>query len=186
VTARGRGAAWTVAAAIAVAAACRRAPAPESLRASTPPAPASPLAASPPADDEGALLEEAPERDPHSETVTIKLSADPARKAHIYWGRKDLGLAPLEVTRPRDSGPLDLTIITPGALTLHTRVFTDRDDRLSLHLVAEGDAPSVFGYRPDDAPATRTPEQSPRRLDATRPARPRARPRTSAPARRAP
>jgi hypothetical protein len=185
VTARGRGAAWTVAAAIAVAA-CQRTPAPEAPRTAPSPPASPPPTAAPPADDEGALVGEAPERDPHSETVTIKLTADPARKAHIYWGRKDLGLAPLEVTRPRNSGPLDLTIITPGALTLHTRVFTDRDDKLSLHLVAEGSGPSVFGYRPDDVPATQTPEQSLRRLDATRPARPRARPQTSASARPAP
>ena len=33
-------------------------------------------------------------------TVTLKLVADTRRQAHVFWGRKDLGLAPLDVTRP--------------------------------------------------------------------------------------
>jgi hypothetical protein len=116
------------------------APAP-SARARAPKAPA--VAASP---VEEALVEETPEANPRSETVTIKLFAEPARKARVFWGRKDLGLAPLELSRPRGSGPLDLLVVAPGALPLHTRVFTDRDDKLSLRLVPESDAPSMLGY----------------------------------------
>jgi hypothetical protein len=137
--------------------ACRRTPV-EGARAAPP---ATPLALAPRplaavaevADDD--LVGETPERNPTSETVTIKLIADPARKARVFWGRKDLGLAPLELQRPRGSGPLDLVVVTPGALTLHTRVYTERDDRLALRLFAEGEAPSVLGYRPpSDAPPT--------------------------------
>ena len=84
---------------------------------------------------------------PTSETVTIKLVADPARKARVSWGRKDLGFAPLEIQRPRGSGPLDLVVVAPGALTLHTRVYTDRDDKLALRLYAESEAPNMLGYR---------------------------------------
>src|SRR5204862_4615302 len=82
----------------------------------------------------------------------IKLVADQARKARVFWGRKDLGLAPLEITRPRGSGPLDLIVVAPGALTLHTRVFTDRDDKLALRLYGQSDAPNLLGYR-DEPPA---------------------------------
>ncbi len=95
---------------------------------------------------EEALVEEAPEANPRSETVTIKLVAEASRQARVFWGRKDLGLAPLELQRPRGSGPLDLLVVAPGALPLHTRVFTDRDDKLSLRLVPESDAPSMLGY----------------------------------------
>jgi hypothetical protein len=114
-------------------------------------APAPPRSGKPPpvvqaAPVEEALVEEAPEANPRSETVTIKLFAEPSRKARVFWGRKDLGLAPLELTRPRGSGPLDLLVVAPGALPLHTRVFTDRDDKLSLRLVPDGDAPSLLGY----------------------------------------
>ena len=85
-------------------------------------------------------------------TVTIKLVADARRQAHVTWGRKDLGVAPLEIVRPRGSAPLDLTIQAPGCVPLHTRVFTDRDDTLSLRLYSEGDAVGLPGYAPP-APA---------------------------------
>jgi hypothetical protein len=112
--------------------------------------PPAPVAAR--AQPEEHLVEEAPEANPRSETVTIKLVAEASRKARVFWGRKDLGLAPLELQRPRGSGPLDLLVIAPGALPLHTRVFTDRDDKLALRLVAEADAPSMLGYREPEPP----------------------------------
>lgn len=79
-------------------------------------------------------------------TVTIKLVAEARRQAHVFWGRKDLGVAPLELTRPRGSAPLDLTIQAPDCLPLHTRVFTDRDDTLSLRLYTDREAAALPGY----------------------------------------
>lgn len=116
-------------------------------RAVEPAAPASTTVA--PSDDD--LVEETPEANPKSETITIKLVAEASRKARVFWGRKDLGLAPLELQRPRGSGPMDLLVIAPGALPLHTRVYTDRDDKLTLRLFSEGEAPSMLGYRADEA-----------------------------------
>jgi len=94
-------------------------------------------------------------------TVTIKLIADARRQAHVLWGRKDLGVAPVEIVRPRGSGPLDLTIQAPDCLPLHTRVFTDRDDTLSLRLYTEREAAGLPGYAPtapapNKAPTTAT------------------------------
>jgi hypothetical protein len=88
------------------------------------------------------------ERDPRSEMVTIKVSVDRPKCAHVFWGSKDLGEAPLEIRRPRGSGPMDLLVRCAGMLTVHTRVFTDRDDRIAIHLFRESEATSVFGYRP--------------------------------------
>ena len=85
-------------------------------------------------------------------TVTIKLVVDARRQAHVTWGRKDLGVAPIEIVRPRGSAPLDLLIQAPGYLPLHTRAFTDRDDTLSLRLYSERDAVGLPGYAPP-APA---------------------------------
>ncbi len=101
--------------------------------------------------DEEHLVEETPEANPTSEMITIKLVAEASRKARVFWGRKDLGFAPLELQRPRGSGPLDLLVVAPGALPLHTRVYTDRDDKLSLRLVNEADAPSLLGYHAPQA-----------------------------------
>lgn len=74
----------------------------------------------------------------------------------MFWGRKDLGVAPLELTRPRGSAPLDLTIQAPDCLPLHTRVFTDRDDTLSLRLFTDREAAALPGYSPtvNKAPTT--------------------------------
>ena len=81
-------------------------------------------------------------------TVKIKLLADARRQAHVFWGRKDLGVAPVEIVRPRGSAPMDLTIQAPDCLPLHTRVFTDRDDTLSLRLYTEREAAGLPGYSP--------------------------------------
>jgi hypothetical protein len=153
--------------------ACRRPPAegaPPVAPATAPPASAArgPAAVSPSVADD--LVGEAPESNPTSETVTIKLVADPARKARVFWGRKDLGLAPLELQRPRGSGPLDLVVVTPGALTLHTRVYTDRDDKLALRLVAESDAPTLLGYHaPAEPPIPGAADAAKRKTGAQKP-----------------
>jgi len=117
-----------------------------------PPAPRAPVSqeapAAAPRTPEPPLDDEAPERTVATggPQVTIKLSADAAKKAHIFWGRKDLGVAPLELQRPRGSGPLDLVVNAPGFLPLHTRVFTDHDDVLSLHLYDATSARGLLGY----------------------------------------
>ena len=109
-----------------------------------PTAPRPPL----PDDLEPAALDDRPD----GGTVKIKLTADARRQAHVFWGRKDLGVAPLEIVRPRGSAPLDLTIQAPDCLPLHTRVFTDRDDTLSLRLYSEHDAIALPGYSPPASP----------------------------------
>ncbi len=87
-------------------------------------------------------------------TVKIKLVADPRRQARVTWGRKDLGVAPLEIVRPRGSAPLDLTVQAPGCLPFHTRAFTDRDDTLTLRLYTEREASGLPGYSaPPAAPS---------------------------------
>ena len=117
------------------------------------PAPVADVVVAPPPAPLPTDLEPAPVDDrADGGTVTIKLVADARRQAHVTWGRKELGVAPLEIVRPRGSAPLDLMIQAPGFLPLHTRVFTDRDDTLSLRLYSEGDAVGLPGYAPP-APA---------------------------------
>lgn len=111
---------------------------------------AAPAAAS----DEDSLVGEERERDPRSDTVKIKVIVDARRQAHVVWGRKDFGVAPLEIERPRNSGPLDLVVVAPGYLPLHARALTDRDDVLTLRLYAAAEAPQLLGYRPEAAAAS--------------------------------
>jgi hypothetical protein len=100
-------------------------------------------------DGDQPLLGEERERDPRSDTVKIKVVIDARRQAHVFWGRKDYGPAPLEIERPRDSGPVDLVVVAPGFLPHHARAFTDRDDSISLRLYTAAEAPQLLGYRSD-------------------------------------
>ena len=114
--------------------------------------------AAPPLPDD---LEPAAEDRSDAGTVTIKLVADARRQAHVFWGRKDLGVAPVEIVRPRGSAPLDLTIQAPGCLPLHTRAFTDRDDTLSLRLYTEREATGLPGYSPPTVTTPSSPTKTP-------------------------
>lgn len=104
------------------------------------------------------LVTEAKETDPRSETVRIKINVSPAITAGLFWGRRKLGETrpaqpSLEIDRPRGTGPLDLVIRADGFLPHHVRVFTDRDDRISVRLVRPADAPGLLGYRRPAPPA---------------------------------
>lgn len=79
--------------------------------------------------------------------VTIHVLVEPPQRAHVIWGAKDFGVGPLDIRRPRGSGPLDLLVRAPGYLTLHTRAFTERDNTLSVRLVPETEAPRFAGYQ---------------------------------------
>lgn len=80
--------------------------------------------------------------------VKLKLDVYPkSAKAIVTWGAKKLGPPPIELERPRGSGPIDLVIKADGYLDHHTRLFTDRNDRLSVTL-------RPVGGRPSGPPAT--------------------------------
>jgi hypothetical protein len=121
---------------------------PPVLTAAAPAADAAPAPVVLPDDLEPAPVDERPD----AGTVKIKLLADPRRQAHVYWGRKDLGVAPIEIVRPRGSAPLDLTILAPDCLPFHTRAFTDRDDTLSLRIYTEREASGLPGYSAPPVP----------------------------------
>jgi len=144
----------------------RPAPPPRPPVAVNPPPAAPPPAAPPPAAAPAATAPgdedlQAEERDsnPRSEAVKVKVIVTPAARGTVHWGRKKLadlqpGRMTLEAQRLRDSGPLDLVVRADGFLPHHVRVFTDRDDKLSVHLVRPEQATGLLGYR---RPATAAP-----------------------------
>ncbi len=76
--------------------------------------------------------------------VKLKLDVYPkSAKVIVTWGAKKLGPPPIEIERPRGSGPLDLVIKAEGYLDHHTRLFTDRNDRLSVTLRPIGGRPAA-------------------------------------------
>ena len=139
-----------------VAAPSRREPAEILPKAARAPAPVSERAK---AEDD--LQSEEREANPLSETVTLTLAISPPVKASVMWGSKQLArITPdnptVELQRPRSSGPLDLDIRAEGFLPHHTRLYTDRNDKVNVHLVREAEAPSLLGYRaPAAAPAAK-------------------------------
>lgn len=98
------------------------------------------------------LKTEEPEENPYSETVTLKVSVTPPVKAQVMWGAKSLAkLSPgnmeAAIVRPRGSGPVDLEIKAEGYLPYHTRLYSDRNERVGARLYRAEEAPGLFGYK---------------------------------------
>jgi hypothetical protein len=98
------------------------------------------------------LQSEEREANPTSETVTLTLAISPPVKASVMWGAKQLArVTPdnptVELQRPRSSGPVDLEIRAEGFLPHHARLYSDRNDRVSIRLVRPRDASALLGFR---------------------------------------
>lgn len=94
---------------------------------------------------------------PLSPTVRILFQTVPAEKAEVRTGRKVLGLIkgrgkPLILERPRDSGPLDVTVRAEGYLPVHTRAYTFTDSKVFVKITKEEDKHTLFGYRAELPP----------------------------------
>jgi hypothetical protein len=91
-----------------------------------------------------------------ADTVHVTIQTVPPRKAQVKWGKKNFGPIPapraLVLERPRDSGPLDLTIHASGFLPVHTRAYTFTDSRVAVKLTPPAEKNTLFGYREEPAP----------------------------------
>ena len=98
--------------------------------------------------DEAEVETEAAEASPESLNVTLRLDVHPKmHRSKVFWGRKLLGVAPLQFQRPRRSGPVELVIQSGGFLDYHTRMFTDRDESLVVRMVLISEQNTLLGYR---------------------------------------
>jgi hypothetical protein len=94
---------------------------------------------------------------PPSPNVKIVFTIIPsAKKAMVFWGKKRLGIiaphAPLIVTRPRDSGPLDVIVKSDGYVTVQTRAYTFGDSKVSVKLTKLEEKNTLLGYREELPP----------------------------------
>ena len=80
-------------------------------------------AAAPGAD--GGVAAPAPDSRPATVRILVR-SAGP--RMTVSWGRKHLGVTPLTVRRPRDSGPMDLVLRAGGYFPVHVRAYSYKDD----------------------------------------------------------
>lgn len=79
-----------------------------------------------------------------TDEVTIAVRSSP--RASVRWGGRTLGDTPLTLKRPRESGPMDLTLSASGYLPLHVRAYTFSDDTINARLVSNAEKTKVFGY----------------------------------------
>ena len=74
----------------------------------------------------------------------------------VFWWKKRLGIiaphAPLIVTRPRDSGPLDVVVKSDGYVTVQTRAYTFADSKISVKLTKLEEKNTLLGYREELPP----------------------------------
>ncbi len=106
---------------------------------------------------QGAPVVAPPPAAPPSETVRIVFTIVPnTKKAMVFWGKKRLGIvaphAPLIVTRPRDSGPLDVVVKSDGFVTVQTRAYTFADSKISVKLTKLEEKNTLLGYREELPP----------------------------------
>jgi hypothetical protein len=109
-------------------------------------APATPPAAAPPAAHK-----------PPSANVRIVFTVLPStKKATVSWGKKKLGVigpkAPLIVTRPRDSGPLDVIVRAEGCVPVQTRAYTFEDSKVAVKVTPIDQKNTLLGYREEMPP----------------------------------
>lgn len=88
---------------------------------------------------------------PMKTTATIMFTTVPPVQATVTWGKKRLGLIkpgyPLYVTRPRDSGPLDVVVKADGYFPVQTRAYTFNDSKMLVKLTKLEQANTLLGYR---------------------------------------
>jgi hypothetical protein len=107
-----------------------------------------------------------------STQARIMFSTIPPVNANVLWGKKSLGRiapkAPLVIMRPRDSGPIDVTITAPGYLPVQTRAHTFADTHVQVKLTTLEDKPTLWGYRaPLDAGVPLTPDDPTNSITST-------------------
>lgn len=89
--------------------------------------------------------------EPPKTTATIVFTTTPATHARVMWGKRLLGnigpKAPLVITRPRDTGPLDVMVYAPGYIPVQTRAHTFSDNKVSVKLTTPEQKQTLWGYR---------------------------------------
>jgi hypothetical protein len=88
---------------------------------------------------------------PLSPNVKLTFRTFPARRASVHWGAKRLGFTdrgkPLVIERPRDSGPLDVTIRSQGFITVHARAYTFNDATVDVKITPIEKKDTLYGYQ---------------------------------------
>ena len=77
----------------------------------------------------------------------ITLKTSPRVRASVYHGKELLGTTPLRLVWPKDTGSLDIKLKASGYLTVNSRLYTHRNDRVTVNMFKVDQAHLLFGYK---------------------------------------
>ena len=80
-------------------------------------------------------------------TVQLTLKTKPRVRAKVYHGKEILGSTPLQLTWTKDTGPIDITLRASGYLTVNSRLYTHRNDHVTVQMFKDDEAHLLFGYK---------------------------------------
>jgi hypothetical protein len=83
---------------------------------------------------------------PKPSKIKITIKSIPP-KALVFWGKKKFGPTPVQIDRPRDSGPMDFTVRSEGYFPVHTRAYSFRNEVLYVKLTKLADKMTLFGAK---------------------------------------
>src|SRR5262249_31697486 len=73
---------------------------------------------------DGGVCAGVPPAPPEPPPTTVKITVRSTPRMPVSWGQKQFGWTPVQITRPRDSGPMDLVLRADGYFPIHTRAYT--------------------------------------------------------------
>jgi hypothetical protein len=80
-------------------------------------------------------------------TVQLTLKTKPRVRAVVYHGKEELGSTPLQLTWTKDTGPIDIKLRAAGYLTVNSRLYTHRNDHVTVQMFKTDEAHLLFGYK---------------------------------------
>ena len=85
--------------------------------------------------------------DAGSPSIQITLKTKPRVRAVVYHGKEELGVTPLQLTWAKDTGPIDIKLKASGYLTVNSRLYTHRNDHVTVNMFKTDEAHLLFGYK---------------------------------------
>ena len=87
-------------------------------------------------------------------TVNLAIYTEPRVYARVYHGKEFLGDTPLKLVWAKDTGPLDVILKAKGYLQINTRLYTYRNDKITVKMRKIEEANQLFGYKKKIKPKT--------------------------------
>ena len=80
-------------------------------------------------------------------TVNLAIYTEPRVYARVYHGKEYLGNTPLKLVWAKDTGPIDVVLRAKGYLEINTRLYTYRNDKITVKMRKVEEANQLFGFK---------------------------------------